>query len=103
MGVVLRSRDYLVDALPFHSAAVRHPVKIRALIVWREACLDEALVWEDLAGCSLLVYDYDGNDAGSTFRSQLGFLGGRGSVVEVMIPCTKMESTATETSVGSWP
>ena len=36
-------------ALSFHSAAVRHPVKRRALIWSREACLDEAVAWEDLA------------------------------------------------------
>ena len=34
----------------FHSAAVWHPVKRRALIGWREACLDKAVTWEDLAG-----------------------------------------------------
>ena len=37
-------------ALSFHSAAVRHPVKRRALIWSREACLDEAVAWEDLVG-----------------------------------------------------
>jgi len=36
--------------LSFHSAAVRHPVKRRALIWLREACLDEAVAWEDLVG-----------------------------------------------------
>ena len=38
--------------LSFHSAAVRHPVKRRALIWPREACLDEAVMWEDLVGHS---------------------------------------------------
>jgi len=33
----LRSRDYLINALSFHLAAVRHPVKRRALIGSREA------------------------------------------------------------------
>ncbi len=37
-------------ALSFHLAAVRHPVKRRALIWSREACLDEAVAWEDLVG-----------------------------------------------------
>ena len=37
-------------ALSFHSAAVRHPVKRRPLIWSREACLDEAVAWEDLVG-----------------------------------------------------
>ena len=36
--------------LSFHSAAVWHPVKRRALIWSREACLDEAVMWEDLVG-----------------------------------------------------
>jgi hypothetical protein len=60
----LRSRDYLVDALSFHSAAVRHPAKRRALIGSREACLDEAVTWEDLTGDSLLDYDHDSCDVG---------------------------------------
>jgi hypothetical protein len=60
----LCSRDYLVDALSFHSAAVRHPAKRRALIGSREACLDEAVVWEDLTGDSLLDYDHDSGDVG---------------------------------------
>ena len=46
----LRFWDYLVDALSFHLAAVWHPVKRQALIGLREACLDEAVSWEDLAG-----------------------------------------------------
>jgi hypothetical protein len=46
----LRSRDYLTNALSFHSAAVWHPVKRRVLIGSREVCLDEAVAWEDLAG-----------------------------------------------------
>ena len=37
-------------ALSLHSAAVRHPVKRRALIWSREARLDEAVAWEDLVG-----------------------------------------------------
>ena len=37
-------------ALSFHLAAVRHPVKRLALIWSREACLDKAVLWEDLVG-----------------------------------------------------
>ena len=82
MGVVLRSREYLVDALSFHSAEVRHPVKIRALIGSRKACLHKAIAWEDLAGYSLLDYDYDGNDVGSTFWSRSDSSAVDGSAVE---------------------
>ena len=55
--VVMRDNDHGDNGkggdpptLSFHSAAVWHPVKRRALIWSREACLDEAVAWEDLVG-----------------------------------------------------
>ena len=60
-------------ALSFHSAAVWHPVKRWALIWSREACLDEAVAWEDLVGhrdpCRLRGVEYRRRDSPGSLSS----------------------------------
>ncbi len=60
-------------ALSFHSAAVWHPVKRRALIWSREVCLDEAVAWEDLVGhrdpCPRCNVEYSRRDSPGSLSS----------------------------------
>jgi len=48
------SCDRLIDALSFHTAALRYPQKKELCIDKREVCFDEALTWENQAGA---LYD----------------------------------------------
>lgn len=56
---MLHSRCKLVDALSFHVAAIRHPVRREVLVNLRDACLNEAIECENRAAA---LYDVDVDD-----------------------------------------
>ena len=70
---LLHSRDKLVDALSFHSATVHHPRKRRMLIDSRDACFNEAVAWEDVAGGSIHIDDSVATETTTMSKGRAGY------------------------------
>lgn len=67
---LLHSRDRLVDALSFHSAASKYPQRRETFVDKREVCFDEAVMWENRAGA---LYDTD-HESGETDAGCAGYV-----------------------------
>ena len=68
---LLHSCDRLVDALSFHTAAMKYPQSREICIDMREVCFDEAITYENQAGALL----YDWSDQNSDTNDNEGCVG----------------------------